>query len=54
MELTEHEKEFLTMLLSIGETVINACDGYFVLNDGDSFDRSDLFYLAKKLNIDDY
>ena len=49
--LTEKEKEFLTLLIKIGKEIIEA-EEVFNAFDDNSFDRNDLFDLSKKLGID--
>ena len=49
--LTELEKKFLTMLMKIGNEIIEAQDGYLDFN-YESFSRNDLFNLAQKLGVE--
>lgn len=49
--LTEKEKEFLTLLFKIGKEIIEA-EEVFNAFDDNSFDRNDLFNLSEKLGID--
>lgn len=50
VELSEQEKEFLTMLFKIGETIIENSSEVCVSN-YDIFDRNNLYDLALKLDI---
>ena len=50
VELSEQEKEFLTMLFKIGETIIENSSEVCVSN-YDIFDRNNLYDLALKLGI---
>ena len=49
---TEKEKEFLTLLFTIGNKIVEAGDGVFNPYSENSFDRHDLFNLSEKLGID--
>lgn len=53
-ELTEKEKEFLTMLVQIGSTIVEASNGSIVLRSYEYFDRNELFNLATKLGVEYY
>lgn len=52
-ELTQKEKDFLTMLLAIGRIIIEGADGYYSMGN-DTFDRNELFRLACKFGVEDY
>lgn len=52
--LSEKEKEFLTLLFKIGKEIIESSDGVFNAFDDNSFDRNDLFALSIKLEIEDF
>lgn len=48
---TDREKEFLTMLLNIGYTIVEGAGGYYELKSyTEPFDRKDLYNLALKLD----
>lgn len=50
---TNREKEFLAMLLNIGDTIIDGAGGYYELKTyEETFDRNDLYNLSLKLGID--
>lgn len=51
--LSEKEKEFLTLLFKIGKEIIEA-EEVFNAFDDNSFDRNDLFNLSEKLGIEYY
>lgn len=50
--LTEKEKEFLTLLFKFGNEIIEADGGVFNPFGENSFDRNDLFELSIKLGIE--
>ena len=50
MNFTNEEKEFLKMLFNIGQSIINAQDGFFDF-DGVSFSENDFFELKEKLGV---
>lgn len=50
--LTEKEKEFLTLLFKIGREIIESDDGVFNSFSENSIDRNELFDLSIKLGID--
>lgn len=50
--LTEKEKEFLTLLFKIGKEIVESDGGVFNTFSVNSFDRNDLFNLSEKLGID--
>lgn len=49
---TDREKEFLSMLLSIANIIVEGAGGYYELKSYEEFDRRDLYNLALKLGID--
>ena len=49
--LTDLEKKFLTMLLKVGNDIIESQDGYLDFN-YESFTRNDLFNLACKFGLE--
>ena len=50
---TDREKEFLSMLLSIANIIVEGTGGYYELKSyAEAFDRKDLYNLALKLGID--
>lgn len=54
-ELTQKEKDFLSILLKIGRVVVEASDGYFELSsstDYVEFSKNDLFNLAEKFGLE--
>ena len=52
-EFTDREKEFLSMLLSIANIIVEGAGGYYELKSyAGAFDRKDLYNLALKLGID--
>ena len=52
--LSEKEKEFLTLLFKIGKEIIESDGGVFNTFSDNSFDRNDLFNLSEKLGIEYY
>ena len=51
--LSEKEKEFLTLLFKIGKEIIDSEEVFNTFSEN-SFDRNDLFNLSEKLGIDYY
>lgn len=53
-ELTDKEKEFITMLVQIGSTIVETSNGSIMLRSYEDFDRNDLYDLATKLGVEYY
>lgn len=51
-KLTDKEKEFLTILLDIGDIIIENSNGYYEMRNYDNFDRNEMFNLREKLGIE--
>lgn len=52
-ELSEKEKEFLTLLFKIGKEIMESEEVFNAFSEN-SFDRNDLFNLSEKLGIEYY
>ena len=53
-KLTDKEKEFLSMLLDIGDIIIENSNNYYEMRSYDVFDRNEMFNLRGKLGIENW
>lgn len=53
-KLTDKEKEFLSILLDIGDIIIENSNGYYEMRSYDDFDRNEMFNLREKLGINNW
>lgn len=53
-KLTDKEKEFLSILLDIGDIIIKNSNDYYEMRSYDVFNVNEMFYLREKLGIKDW